>query len=393
MLDKLSTQKWYPWLVAIMGLFTVASTNAMTNAGISVFDESILKEFGWSVSELKLRDSITFLGGSVMVLISGWLVDKYGFKPFLLLGLALLATGYFFYSKAQSLTHFYLIHCIFGAVIACSGIMTSLVSSASWANKNAGLAIGITIAGTSVGGMILPPLATFLNQKYGWRMSFQYEALIPIVLFLIIFLLLKNKIKSSTQNQGETTGLDYSEVLKTKQFYMIAIAGALTYLTILSVFSHLFLYMRSLNFEPKQAGLGLSVLSFAGLTGKLFFGYLSDKINPFLILKVLMLTMFIGILGVGQFHGLIWVFLLITGFGWGGLHTLYNFILLKLFGLKAAGKVNGTVSLAEAAGGGLGIWLTGYLHDKFEGYQIPFIVLAVLIFVGCLSILRLREVE
>jgi MFS family permease len=89
---------------------------------------------------------------------------------------------------------------------------------------------------------------------------------------------------------------------------------------------------------------------------------------------------------------LIWVFLLITGFGWGGLHTLYNFILLKLFGLKAAGKVNGTVSLAEAAGGGLGIWLTGYLHDKFEGYQIPFIVLAVLIFVGCLSILRLREV-
>jgi cyanate permease len=65
----------------------------------------------------------------------------------------------------------------------------------------------------------------------------------------------------------------------------------------------------------------------------------------------------------------------LIGLGWGGLFTLYNMLTVSNFGLKAIGKINGTVSSMESFGGGLGIWLTGRLYDSYGSYQVPFLVL------------------
>ena len=75
----LSCWRGYPWLVAVLAMLVVLTSNAMTNAGLTVFDESLLEELGCTVAELKVRDSITFLAASLLVLFAGWLVDPNAF--------------------------------------------------------------------------------------------------------------------------------------------------------------------------------------------------------------------------------------------------------------------------------------------------------------------------
>lgn len=376
-------------------MLLVATSNGMINAGITVFDESLLEEFGWSLTQLKTRDSITFLGASVLVLASGWAVDRFGFKPLLLLGMATLSLAYFFYAEVKSLTHIYLLHGLFALVAASAGNMTNIVAAASWNPSHRGMAVGMTIAGTSVGGMLLPPLANWLNQTQGWRESLRIEAVIPFVMFIVVLLLLGNRRADNRgdSDQGRSEGMAFRDALRQSQFYLIAIAGAFTYFAILALFSHLFLYMRSLQFSPASASYALSVLSLAALTGKLASGWLADKINPFVFFKIEMGLMLLGLLGISQLPGAIWVFLLITGLGWGGLHTLYNFILLHLFGLRDAGKINGFVSVFEAAGGAAGIFFTGLVHDLWGGYNAALLMVVLVMTAGTLLILPLRPLQ
>lgn len=393
----LSHWRGYSWLIAVVALVVVTTSNGMINSGLTVFDESLLDELGCSVGQLKVRDAITFLGGSLLVLGAGWLVDRFGFKPFLLLGMALLGTGYLLYSHARSLAVLYLLHLLFAAVIALAGNMTAIVTAATWMPRRRGLAVGMAIAGTSVGGIFIPPLANALNTRFGWRHAMRMESLWPLALLLLLLVVVRNRPRAGRSDQdgparatGADEGMPFREVLRRPQFYQVALAGALTYYAVLSLFSHLFLYMRSLHFDPATASLGLSTLALAGLTGKLLSGWASDRVDPYRFLRLQMFTMLSGLAGVTLLPSAIWVFLVVTGLGWGSLHTLYNYILITLFGLRDAGKINGSVSLAESVGGGLGILMTGLLHDAGDGYPVAFGVICGVMLLGALLTLGLR---
>jgi len=393
----LSRWSGYSWLVAVLAMLVVALSNGMTNAGLTVFDESLLEELGCTIGQLKVRDSITFLGGSLMVLGSGWLVDRFGFKPFLLIGLTFLGGSYFLYSHTESLVQLYLLHVVFAAVIALAGIMTSIITAATWMPQRRGLAIGFATAGTSLGGMLIPPLANALITRFGWRDAMRMEAIWPLVMVVVLVVMLRNRprrdgseIDSAAAATGSDEGMAFREVIRQPQYYQVAFAGAFTYYAVLSLFSHLFLYMRSLDFDPARASLGLSTLALSGLVGKLGAGWISDRIDPYRLLRAQMFILFAGLVGVTLSPLLIWPFLVVAGFAWGSLHTLYNYILIKLFGLREAGKINGSVSVANAAGGGIGILLTGLAHDALGGYPGAFAIVCAIMFVGALLMLRLR---
>jgi cyanate permease len=81
----------------------------------------------------------------------------------------------------------------------------------------------------------------------------------------------------------------------------------------------------------------------------------------------------------------------IIGLGWGGLFTLYNMLAVNNFGLREIGRINGSISLMESVGVGLGSWVTGLLFDRFGSYQVPFTVLAFAIVVALLVGLLIRS--
>lgn len=375
-----------PWTIAGMGLVVLMVTNGMTAVAISVFDESLLNEFGWSRGELKFRDFLNFGVVALFAPLGGVVLDRVGARRMLIAGCLVLATAYLAYSRINRLPEMYLIHVAFAVALLAAGTMVVIVLVSSWFVEKRGLAIGIALVGTSAGSFLLPPLNAVLIGGLGWRRTFVVEALFPLAVLVLVLLIVRN---SPTEVGGRPLGvaadgpdprrigLEFGQAIRTRTFWAIGSSGFLIYYSILAVFAHLFLHMRGLGYEPTVAASALSLLSLVAMTSKLGSGWLADRLDRHRLFMGCLAVMLAGVAGLSTLRPGAWTWgsVLLIGVGWGGLFTLYNMLTVSNFGLKALGKINGTVSSMEAFGGGLGIWLTGVLFDVYGSYRAPFLVL------------------
>ncbi len=187
------------------------------------------------------------------------------------------------------------------------------------------------------------------------------------------------------------SGMSYGGALRTWTFWAISLCAMTTFYSILGVQSHLVLHLRGLGFAPAAAAGGLSLMYVAGLVGKFLFGYLADILDRKMVFVGNVAVMLLGSLCLSSMNpALFWPFVILFGFGWGGLYTLLQLLTMDSFGLKAGGKILGTITVLDAFGGGLGPWVSGVLFDKTGNYQASFLVVSGLIAVALLIALTLR---
>jgi sugar phosphate permease len=243
---------WHPWVVAIVGMFSLMMSNGLTATGITALDPALLAEFGWARADFKLRDALTFWIAGLLAPVVGLLVDRYNPKYLLMAGMLFLATGYVGYGTianggpqllvesifvmvlltygalawvvlrswvpalppafaaaliaaatalaawgyathwvGSALKQVYVIHLLFALAVAGSGGAVIIVLVSSWFVRHRGLALGIALVGTSLGSAVLPGLSAWLIEDHGWRGAFRREALLPLLLFAVILLLIR----------------------------------------------------------------------------------------------------------------------------------------------------------------------------------------------------------
>jgi MFS family permease len=377
-------------------------SNGLTATALSVYDESILKEFGWSRGQLKFRDLISFWLIALLAPLGGVLIDRLGPRRMLSIGFLLLSIGYLLYSRLSSLGMLYAIHVVLALGLLCAGTMTCIILLSNWFDARRGLALGIALVGTSLGGMLLSPLNAALILEFGWRQTFLLESALPIVLMLLVLVVVKNSprdvgaaavgVDVTSKRDLRLEGLTLQEAMRTRSFWAIGASGMLTFYSILALYNHLFLHMRGLGYEPVKAGFAISLLGLLALTGKLINGVLADRMDRRRVFVGSLLIMLTGIAGLASMRGnLALPSIAIIGLGWGGVYTLYNVLSVTNFGLKSAGRINGMISTMESLGGGLGIWLTGVLYDKYGSYQLPFTIMVAFVLVGMLLGTQIRN--
>ena len=393
---------WWPWVMAVTGMLVLLVSNGLTATALSVYDESLLNEFGWSRGELKFRDLVTFWLVAMIAPFAGVFIDRIGPKRMLSIGCVLLTIGYVLYSRLDSLAMLYAIHVILALGLLGASTMTCVILISGWFYSQRGLAIGIALVGTSLGSIILSPVNALMIERFGWRQAFLIEAALPIVLLVFILLVVRNSprdvgtvahgLDQSAGRDLRLEGLSLQEAMRTRTFWAIGLSGMMIYYSILALYNHLFLYLRGLGFEPLKAGFALSLLGLLGLTGKLINGALADRIDRHKVFLACQAIMLVGVaLLASQRANLVLVSIAVIGLGWGGLFTLYNMLAVSNFGLRSAGKIGGVISLMESLGGGLGIWLTGVLYDRTDSYQQAFLLILGLVFTGLLLGTQIRS--
>lgn len=392
--------KWYPWVIAFMGLVILIISNGLTATAVSVFDRELLDAFGWSRGELKFRDTVNFLCVAALAPLGGILVDRVGVKPMLIGGCLVLAGAYLAYGQLQSLSQMYLIHAAFALALSGIGTMVVVILISAWFVTRRGLAIGIALTGTSLGGIILTRTNIELIDAFGWRNAFLYDALLPVALAVLILLV----VRSTPQEMGGTAvgqsgsddlrlhGLTFGQAIRTKTYWAIGLSGFATYYAIFGLLQHLFLYLTDLGFDARTAGGSIQLLLGLALVGKLVNGALADRIDRHKVFLGCLTIMLAGVVMLATMNrGLVWIAVAVAGIGWGGLFTLYNMLAVSNFGLKALGKINGTISTMEAIGVALGSWITGVLYDLYGSYQVAFAVIAGLVLFALLAGTQVRS--
>lgn len=403
-----SRRFYYGWVIAICTLVMMWITNGITLAGLTVFDEELLNFLGGDSGPdglrgaLKFRDTITLLGSGLLAPLAGALADRIGVRPLMVVGLVLLAVANFLYSRISSMGEIYAIHMIIAMSLAGAGLVVNVMIVSKWFVKNRGLAVGLTVAGTSLGNAALPQLNAWLIAEFGWRVAFTYTAGIPLLLIPVVVFLMREKpedmglvapgSESLAAGVSHTQlGMSYREALRTRNFWLLATIAMLTFYSILALLTNLFLHMREQGFEPQVAASGLTVLFLLGLVGKLASGLLADVLGRKRIFVGTLAIMCTGAwLLISTNEATFWPAIVLLGAGWGGLYTLLQLLAAETFGVRDLGKILGTITVLDTFGGGLGPVLTGLMYDRFGAYTIPFTIIAVLVTVALVLATRFR---
>jgi MFS family permease len=329
---------------------------------------------------------------------AGWMADKVGVKPLILIGLAMLAAANFLLARIDALSEMYWISFGIGLSLTLCGLMLNVYLISSWFDKQRGLAIGIVLAGTSIGNAFFPRLNTWLIEIGGWRQAFEWLAWIPLILLPLGFFLIKNGPMSAGKREGaaaaaapvKLSGYTLGEALKSRNFWMLATIAMCTFYAILGMQANIFIYMRKAEFSPEVAATAVSILFLGGFFGKLLAGYLAETFGRKLILMTGLLLMLSGgfcLLAAIRFTSpeMLWTGLVFFGFGWGGIYTLIQLLAADLFGMIALGKILAAINILDAAGGAAGPFITGLLYDRTGSYFVSFAVITALLGVATLA--------
>ena len=165
-----------------------------------------------------------------------------------------------------------------------------------------------------------------------------------------------------------------------------------TFFSIMAASANLFLHMRDLGFSPQQAGNGLAVMFGLAMVGKFAFGMLGDLFPARRVFLANLAIMAVGAVILATMRAdLLWYALILFGLGWGGLYTMIQLLAVNAFGLSAAGKILGTITLLDATTAGLGIWIAARIFDVTGSYKPAFQLISVLIILALLAATLVRD--
>ncbi|MXZ33501.1 MAG: MFS transporter [Gammaproteobacteria bacterium] len=394
-MNDMTRRRTYPWFFAVFAFIVLMVSNGQTISGLSVFDVAFIEEFGWSLGEIKFRDMITLLLAGLFAPFIGILIDRLGVRRCMLVGWVLLILGNIAYSRLESLTGLYLVHALFALVLVVCGLNAAVILVSKWFVRYRGTAIGIALMGTSMGGIVFPQYGTAMIEALDWRSAFAWGSLFPAVMLVATWLLVKDKPELPEQAGADAapdTGMAYADALRSRSFWALAIIAMSTFYTVLGTQAHIFVYMTDADFSAQVATNAISLFFFCALIGKFVFGLAADHFDKRKVFYGNILVMLLGSLILIRMDvALIWVAVTAFGLGWGGVYTMLQLTVMNIFGTRDAGKILGTITVLDASGGGLGIWLTGVIYDTTGSYELPFLIFAALIVVALAALTQVRQ--
>ena len=399
----------YRWIILAVCFFTITFTNGLTLGGLVVFDRELLNYLsevtGGEIlrQELKLKDAITLWSTAVFAFIAGIIIDRVGVRSLMVSGMFLLSATFYFYAKSDSLADMYIIHIFQGIVLSVSGMVINVVLISKWFNDNRGLAIGVLLAGTSVGNGIFPQINTYLLtiSDGDWRQVMIWLALIPLAYIPLLFAFIKEKpediaVKEDNQISNDFKassiegGFTLQQTLRSANFWFLSVMAFCTFYSILAMIGHVFLMLDGEGYSRQISATGVSIIFIGGFIGKVISGKLAEMIGRKIVLVGGVAMMLAGSLLIVSsiFYKnplLIWIGLTLYGTGWGGLYTLIQLLVADLFGLIAIGKIMGVINIIDTIGGGLGPIITAVIYDSTQSYLLPFLVISALLVIALIS--------
>ncbi|MDP6437972.1 MAG: MFS transporter [Gammaproteobacteria bacterium] len=403
MASAIQNSNTYRWVIVACAFAVLFISQGMTLGGLQVFDEKLLAHLGAqtgteiSLGAFKGGLSIMFATAGVLGMLGGWLCDIVGAKKLLLSGLVLLAAGNFMYSDVNTLTDIYIVSALLGLVLVLCGLMINIYLVSGWFTKKRGLAIGIVLAGTSLGNAAFPKLNGYLMTLTEWQQVFNWIAWIPLAVIPLLMIFLKDSpsLESEADQGGQSelpplSGYTLKEALLSLNFWALAAIAMCTFYSILAMSGHTYLFFRGEGYSEASAGTAVSIVFLGGLVGKVISGYLAESFGRKRVLLTGLVMMLGGIVTmVGAMLTknalLVWGGLSLFGFGWGGIYTLIQVLAADLFGMLALGKILGAINVLDTFGGAMGPVLTGILVGTTGGYLQPFLVIAALLIIATIA--------
>jgi MFS family permease len=182
------------------------------------------------------------------------------------------------------------------------------------------------------------------------------------------------------------------QAVRTSTFWTLVLAMAFRSSILSSIVVHQIAHLEDIGIARHTAETVLGLMIAMSIPGRLFFGWLGDRVSKQHLLAFSSVLQGIGIFILANATGLayVWPFLLFYGLGYGGAIPLTQALRADLFGRKVFATVGGLIMPFTTLGGVAGPIFAGYMYDVTDSYRIAFYTFVVLILLSGLTFLFVR---
>jgi len=410
---------FFGWWTVLAGSFLSAWGIGFQVHGFSALFQPIASEFGFGRAVTSVATSIGRLGHGLEAPLAGGLVDRFGPRSLIIIGMFIAGLGLILMNFINSLWTFYVVW----GVILGTGINIGLEipvdkAIANWFVKKRGIALSVRWLFTGLAGLVLS-LVAWLVSTQGWRMTCVIGGLgiwlvgLPLAWLLVkprrpeYYGLLPDGTTTEVQPSDEVNrtidrGVDYAaeiqeveftlrQAMKTPAYWLLIAAISVRMVGFSAILTHGVPFLTDMGLEPVKAASLLGIIIFASTPTRLIGGFLMDRVQTRYIRFIMAAAFLLQATGITAFLlnqtiAMIYVFLILFWIGVGIALPLEAGIRARYFGRKAFGSIGGTSMIFTTPVTVLAPIYAGWVYDNTGSYIPAFTLFAALFAISAILI-------
>lgn len=397
---------FYGWAIAGTGALGNALQGGLIFWSMGMYTaalEDILQE---SRTRITIIEACVSVAVNLMYPFAGVWVDKRSARALVVVGALSMGAGLCLISVAGSIVSLWIVFAtLIPLGVLALGVLPSSALISRWFKKRRGLALGVSVTGSSIGGFLAPPIVAYLLTVYGWRVALMVIGLSVMALAPVFYLLIADQPedrncrrleddKAPAKPQVESGDPEWSvfALLRTPATYLQAIvSGSLLGIT-LAMLANLGFHAKDLGLSVRQTGTLLSLIAACSFGSKIIFGLIIDrwgvKFAGFLTMVLMALAM-LSFLVASQFSAVI-VAALVLGCAIGGVTPVWTSLIAAGFGAASFGRAIGLQNPMHIPITAPIAPLAARVSDTTGSYQGVFVGFLFLLLVAALALSRLQ---
>jgi MFS family permease len=392
---------YYGWVIVGIAFVTMA-VGVSARTAYSLLLPPLVDEFGWDRGLAAGAFSFGFLVTALLNPVVGRLMDRYGPRPVIETGVALMAAGLLLAPAIGEPWHLY---ATLGVGVALGANLTSFVAQSlylpNWFARRRGLALSLAFSGVGVGAVLLLPWLQTIIEREGWRASCWMLGLLVLVLLGPINLFVWRRPQdiglepdggsptaAAAERHRHANVVDpawaaiewtLARAVRTGRFWWIVLGYFCALFAWYAVQVHQTKYLIEVGFAPITAAWALGFVSVIAIPGQIALGALSDRIGREWVWTAAcagFAVCYASLIALEEApsHPLLYLMVVSQGFLGYALTSVMGPIVAEIFEGPHYGTIFGTTAVALTGGGAAGPWVAGVMHDMTGSYRPAFLI-------------------
>ena len=392
----------YGWPVVLAGSLGISlGMSPLPFYTIGVFAQPLSQEFGWGIDQIMYGLVPFCLATVISAPFAGYLSDRFGVRQVALISILLFALGMMAFALNNgSLPLYFFLWAMLSFVGAGTLPITYTKAISRWFQHKRGLALGMALVGTGIGGALAKIYAATLIDAVGWRMAYVGVGFLPLIVALpVVYLLFRDvddpkverrvKALESARPQGagsnQLYGYTFAQCMREWRFWLLCAIFLPLSFAIGGPIPNLETMLASKGFDRGDAIILASFLGYSVYVGRVLAGYLLDFVWAPILACVLQMmpaiSMFI-FATADPSYGQMVIAIVTLGVAAGVEYDLLAYLVARYFGMKSYARIYGTLYAFFGLGAGFGPAIFGAIYGRTGSYDLAMNV-AMWVFVAC----------
>ncbi|MFC1534579.1 MFS transporter [Thermodesulfobacteriota bacterium] len=409
------------WTVLFTGILS-GMGHGFCGYGLTIFFKDLSADLGLSRALASLGSGLSKLDGGLESAPTGWLVDKFGPKWIIFIGVCIVGFGLII---MNFVTKGWVYIVVWGGLIGL-GLNLGLVVAidkliVTWFMKRRGLAQAVKFSLISISGIIIIPIVTWMVITFGWRITCLMWGILLLAVSPLILIFVKQKgpeyyglnpdgsNSDNKLNQSEVAvtesgdifdtdiEIDFTlkQVLKTRSYWLLVLSWVILTTVTGGIGLHMIPFLTDMGISQLEASGMVTLMVAFVIPARFIGGFAADYFNkrqiPYVMAAIFSLeTIGITAIVLTQSTVSIFVFLILHGLCSGACTPLLTVTLARYFGIKSFGTIFGILRACQGPFALMAPVYAGWVYDSTGSYATAFTLYSFITVAAVLCVCMVR---